>query len=641
MSKVLKIVGVFASVAAAAVTAGVSLGISAALLSGIGVAASVGASLLAPKVKNAPGSKENIDRLRASIDTRAPRKTVVGRTAMNTDIRDEEFTGGQDFFHRFLVVAAHKVRAISEIWFDDKLAWSLASGVQGEFVGYLTVTPVLEGNAGNAINISGRMGSSRRYTGLAYAHLRYKLTGNSKKTESPFASSITTRITVRGDGAYLYDPRFDSTVPGGSGPQRANDQNTWVWSDDGCRNPALAALFYLLGWRINGRLSVGKGIPANRIDLESFAVAANICDEPVAKEGGGTEPRYRCDGTWSEGDAPATVLDSIKAAMNADLDDVNGKYRLSIFYNDLALPVASFTDDDVLDEFDWSGGPPLEESFNIIRGTYTDPRDVSLYQQLDYPPIEDASPDGIDRIDTFSLPLVQSPSQAQRLAGLRHNRRKFGGGTFTANLGPRGWACEKNSIVQLSFRPRGFVNKLFRVASMEYRDNGVVPVILREESAAIYGPPALQAPVDPVASTPFDYTLSPLNQALTRGAFRVVSRSVPFPLSTDDDTVTVAAFSGVLDDSRTIEFAAADIAAAPGTTYAVLFDLSALTYSVAAQPATLELANANNVFLGWAVTSDGGEYPAPPTPPPGYGGEGGFGQYTQPEVSPRLIRAPP
>lgn len=628
MSKVLKIVAIVASIAAAAVTAGASLGISAALLSGIGVAASVGASLLAPKPKSGPGaSKENAERLRASIDTRTPRKTVVGRTALNTDIRDEEFTGGQDYFHRFLVVAAHKINAISEIWFDDKLAWSLASSVQGEFVGYLTVAPILEASVANAINISARMGDTRRYTGCAYVHLRYKLTGNSKKTDSPFASSITTRMTVRGDGALLYDPRLDSTVPGGAGAQRADDQSTWVWNDDACRNPSLVALFYLLGWRINDRLSVGKGLPANRIDLESFAVAANICDELVAKEGGGTEPRYRCDGTWSEGDAPATVLDSIKAAMNADLDDVNGKYRLSIFYNDLALPVADFVDDDVLDDFDWTGGPSLEDSYNIVRGTYTDPRDVSLYQQVDFPPIEETSPDGIDRIDTFSVPLVQSPSQAQRLAALRHNRRKFGGGTFVANFGPRGWACEKNSIVRLSFAPRGFVNKLFRVASMEYRDNGVVPMMLREESASIYGPPVLLAPVAPVASTPFDYTLSPLNQALSRGAFQIASRSIAFPLSTDDTHVIIAAFDGVLDDGRTISFAAASLTATSGTTYAVLYNLTTLAYSIAEQPATLELADSNYVFLGWAVTSTAGVYDPPGTPPGGYGGEGGYSNY--------------
>ncbi|MBP8311060.1 MAG: hypothetical protein KAY46_27535, partial [Burkholderiaceae bacterium] len=77
----------------------------------IGTAVLVGQSVLSgkPKVTN---SKENLERLRASIDPRTPRKTVVGTTALATDIRDEEFTDSQEYFHRFIVVASHKVHAI-------------------------------------------------------------------------------------------------------------------------------------------------------------------------------------------------------------------------------------------------------------------------------------------------------------------------------------------------------------------------------------------------------------------------------------------------------------------------------------------------------------------------------------------------
>lgn len=516
MSKVLKVVGFIAAVGAALVTAGVSLGVSAAILSGVATVASIGATLLAPKPKVA-NSTENIDRLRASIDPRTPRKTAFGKSALATDIRDEEFSSDQAYFHRFIVVASHKVHAIREIWFDDKLAWDsgggVFGGVHGEFAGYLTVTPILEGNAGNAINISSRMGSTRRYTGLAYVHLRYKLTGAGSNATSPFAQQVTTRITIRGDGAYCYDPRLDSTVPGGSGSHRADDQTTWAWDDDACRNPAIAMLFYLLGWKINGKLAVGKGIPKDRIDLASFAVAANLCDEMVTKEGGGTEPRYRCAGVWSEGDAPTTVIDMLKSAMNADLDDVDGKLRLTVFHNDLIDVAADFTADDVLGDFEWNPVTPLTDSFNVVRGVYTDPSDTALYQPVDYPEQRENSPDGIDRIYTFDQPMIESASQAQRLAQLRLQRQKYGG-TFTAEFQSTAWKVEKNSIVRLTFPPCGFVNKLFRVAEMEHRVDGTVPMVLREENAAIYGAPSLTAPVDPVPSTPFDPSLDPIIVAI-------------------------------------------------------------------------------------------------------------------------------
>lgn len=515
MPPVFAVVAAVATIGSIAATiAGVAiLGITAATFSAIALGASLGASLLSskPKIQN---SRENVDRLRASIDPRTPRKTSVGITALATDIRDEEFTDSQTYMHRFIVVASHKINAVNEIWFDDKVAWTLAGGVQGEFVGYLTVAPILEGNAGNAINISARMGTTRRYTGLAYVHLRYKLTGNSKKSESPFAQSVTTRITIRGDGALIYDPRLDSTVAGGVGAHRADNQTTWTWNDDACRNPALQLLFYLLGWKIAGSLAVGKGIPKDRLDLESFAVAANICDELVTKIGGGTEPRYRSDGVWSEGDAPTTVIDMLKASMNADLDDVDGKLRLTVFHNDLATPVADFTDDDVVSDFQWEAFTPLDQSFNIVRGVYTDPSDDALYQPVDYPEISEASPDGLDRIESFDLPMVESAGQAQRLAQLRLNRQKYGG-TFKADFQATAWRVEKNSVIRLTFAATGFTTKLFRVAEMELREDGIVPLVLREEDAAIYTAPTLSAPVTAIPTTPFDFTLDPFAGAIS------------------------------------------------------------------------------------------------------------------------------
>ena len=510
-------IGAAISAAATAVVGAIGLTsvVSALGMSALGfltTAVGIGASLLSgkPKVTN---SKENLERLRASIDPRTPRKTVVGKTALATDIRDEEFTDSQAYFHRFIVVASHKVHAISEIWFDDKLAWSVGGGVASEFSGYLWVTPILEGNSGNAINISARMGTTRRYTGCAYVHLKYKLTGNSKKTDSPFAQSITTRITIRGDGAAVYDPRLDSTVAGGSGSHRANDQTTWTWDDDACRNPALALLFYLLGWEINGKLAVGKGIPANRIDLESFAVAANICDEMVDDGASGTEPRYRCDGVWSEGDSPTTVIDMLKATMNADLDDVDGKLRLTVFHNDLTDIAADFTADDVLGAFKWRPTTPLQESFNVVRGIYTDPSDNALYQPVDYPEVSETSPDGIERVFAMDLPMVERASQAQRLASGVLKRQKFGG-TFEAEFQATAWAVQKNSVVTLTFPKLGFVDKLFRVAEMSLRVDGVVPLVLREEDEAIYDAPSLSDALAPVDSTPHDPALDPIIDAI-------------------------------------------------------------------------------------------------------------------------------
>lgn len=588
----------------------------------------IGSSLLRKGVSAPEPSRESLERLNASINPRTPRKFVVGRTAMNTDIRDHEYSSDQVYLHRFIVCAAHKVQAVEEIWFDDKKAWTQAGGVQGDFVGYLTVAPVLEGNAGNAINIGPRMGSSRRYTGCAYVHLRYKLTGNSKKTESPFAQSIPSRITIVGKGALVYDPRLDSTVPGGSGSQRANDQTTWAWNDSAARNPALQLLWYMLGWRINGLLSVGKGIPPARIDLESFITAANLCDESVTLAAGGTEPRYRSDGVFSEGDNPTLVLDNFKAAMNADLDDVGGKLRLTVFHNDLASPIAHFNDHDIVGPHNWSQTPDLNETFNVVRGVYTDASPNSLYQQVDYPQVSLASLDGIDRIDGFDLALVQSPSQAQRLAKQRLQRQQYGG-ELSLTLNARGWLVQKNSVVTLSFKCMGWAEKLFRVAEMEHRVDGTCPMVLREENPDIYAWDASESPaVEAADPTTYDFSLNPIVQGIGeaiewQGVHRLVSQSVTYPVTSNDNSIMIAAFDGIMDDGRALSFPAGSITGlASGTKFGVFWDLINTDYVVTPEPSTAQSSSNQFIFLGWAATSTTGSFPTPDPQPPGWGGSG-------------------
>lgn len=476
----------------------------------------LGAAFSSKAPKASPADRS---RLLASIDPRAPRTMVFGTTAMATDIRDQEFTGtDQEYLHRFIVVASHRINEITKITFDDKPAWTLAGDVQGEYVGYLTVAPILEGNAGNAINISARMGSTRRFTGLAYVHFRFKLTGNSKKAESPFASNVPSRITIEGNGIAVYDPRQDSTVPGGSGAHRADNQATWTWGTH-ARNPALQALTYLLGWKINGILAVGKGIPYRRFDMESFITAANVCDESVSLALGGTEPRYRADGIFNEADDMNLVLGQFAATMDGRFYDPLGRISVKCMVNDLASPIASFTAADILGAIEWTPFADLSGNYNLVRGTYTDSSTNSLYQSVDYPEQYVASADGIDRILPLDLPLVQSPSQAQRLARRALNRAQYGGGTFACEMQATAWRAEQLAPIELTFPALGMVDKVFRVEEIESRVDGVVPMLLTVEDERIYDWLAEDVePVEAIPTTPYNPANNPFNQGINESA---------------------------------------------------------------------------------------------------------------------------
>lgn len=546
MGKVLKVAAVVAAVAVAFVpgvgtalssaiaTSGLfgaaggvatfaSLGAASSIIGGIATLGVMSAMGIATKAlglgpKPPRSTIGNTDRLRAALDPRAFRKVVFGRTASAVDVRYQEFSGSkQEYLDSVICLASHKLQEIEEIWFDSDKAWSASGGVTSKFSGYLTVTTRAEGTSGNAVTIGGGTSwtaASARLTGCAYIILKYKLTGNSKKAESPFGSNVTSRITVRVRGALMYDPRRDSTA-GGSGTQRADDQSTWSWVDDDTgRNPALQLLWYMLGWKINGKLAVGRGIPAARIDLASFITAANICDEVVSLSGGGTEKRYRSDGVLSEGDDPSVVFDNLLAACNGVMRDAGGKIRLDILTNDLATPVYDFTEADVVGAFNWIQSPPISETFNVVRGRYTNASDASLYQMSDYPEIALASPDGIERASSFDLAFVQSATQAQRIAKTYLQRAQFPG-TFSADFLASGWRVQVGSVIRLTFPALGFSNKLFRVIEHTIRLDGIVPMVLREENAAIYAWSTGDETAAVVPASPISY--NPLNEPLVQG----------------------------------------------------------------------------------------------------------------------------
>jgi hypothetical protein len=501
----------------------------------LGMAATALLSGVSQQFFSAKAPKSQLSRLNVSLDPSTPRKAVFGTTAMPLDLRYHESSGtNQEYVDYIVAVAAHKVASIDEIWFEEKLAWSASGGVTATYTGYLTVTTRTEGTAANTISINGgsKWGTSRRLTGCAYVHLRIKRTGNTKTAESPLVGGLPSRVTIIGDGAALYDPRKDSTVPGGSGSHRATDQTTWgAYTDaDDTDNPALQLLWWLIGWNINSKLSVGCGVPYTRIDMESFITAANICDETVTLATGGTQKRYRTSGTASDADDRMDIINNFLMCMNATLRDSGGKLTLTVMKNDLADYTLSLDEQDMLGEFDWQQTRGLTENYNIARGRFIDPSQNSLYQLVDYPEVGFASPDGVERVMSVDLYYVEDGRRAQRLAKQILQRNQYRG-MFSAVFNAKALGCQVGDVVLMSLEALGWSNKPFRVVSQEIRFDGQVPLALVEESAAIYAWDAEDvAPVTPTAPTVYN----PLNS--------------PFILGIDV-AGTTADWSGVIDDN--------------------------------------------------------------------------------------------
>jgi hypothetical protein len=468
-----------ASIAAFAITAGITA-LGASALSGMRSAR-----------QNALG------RLNLSFSADTPRKLWLGTTAGNTDVLYQEASGtDQEFIDIIIATSAHGIDGYESLYIEDKLAWTAAGGAQGIYVGYLTGTFVELGTTGGGVVINGgaKWGANSSLTGCSYLHLRIRRSGLTSRADSPFVSGLPGRMTIIGRGMRVYDPRRDTTV-GGSGAQRANDQATWAFTDGSTsmgNNPALQLLTYMIGYRIGGVLSVGMGVPIERINMADFIAAANVCDEDVTLAAGGTQKRYQAAGVFTDADSPSDVLSALCASMNAKVRDTGGRIGLRMMINDTAGTLVEFGPDDMLSEYEWNPQAALNESFNVVRGSFVDPSTASLYQLAPYGERRVTSPDGIDRFFPLDLPLVQDGIRAQRIAEQVLQRGQIRG-EFTCDFGLRALACEEGQPVRLTLGALGFSSKLFRVKSQELKiirseddARAFCRMTLIEEDPAIY-----------------------------------------------------------------------------------------------------------------------------------------------------------
>lgn len=504
MAKALKVVAlvavavavvVFAAPIAAGLTAagGAIFGSSFAIAASAVVAAglTIGLAAIGTLFRKAPSlSSSMADRLNASINPTAPRKIVFGRTAGGADVRFNETYGSKKDRHaQVIAVASHKVNAIKQFWHEDTLSWS--NGViVGNQSGIRRVVAQPHGQRTNGVALgSGSYWSTTSsFTGSAYVGIEYNLDAKA------WPSGVPQKITTVVEGCPLYDPRLDSTR-GGSGSHRVEDQSTWGFLNGSVeigRNPALALLTYLIGYRINGQLVWGMGLPVHVLDLDNFREYANMCEERVQVIDGGTVQRYTCDAIFSTADTHESVISAITAGMGScKLTDVGGYYSLIGGYDDTIGPIQDLTDDDLVAApgstapYSYTVAGPTRETYNISTGKFANPDE--LWQLADWGSIKtDNLADGIPRTVKLDFATVDRPETCQRIAKQFIAREAKTPGFFSATFGPRAFTVQVGSLVYLTIRNQGWNKKLFRVEEQTETHDLIFQMRLREESSEVY-----------------------------------------------------------------------------------------------------------------------------------------------------------
>jgi hypothetical protein len=221
-------------------------------------------------------------------------------------------------------------------------------------------------------------------------------------------------------GIKLYDPRLDSTYPGGSGSQLWDDPSdttgfaaakaTWTYS----RNPGLHALRYALGtWERNESTSdpyqkvFGIGLDWDGIVVEDFVELANVCDDNG----------WTCNGVIQEPGDKWANLKSILQAGGAEPCFKGGKLGLRI--NAPRVSLDTITRDDLADgEISVPGMLSYRDRLNTIVPKYRSPNHKWEYvaTQEVIQVTEYVTEDGEEKSEERQYNLVTDPTQAAQLA---------------------------------------------------------------------------------------------------------------------------------------------------------------------------------------------------------------------------------
>lgn len=374
-----------------------------------------------------------------------------------------------------------------------------------------------------------------RFAGMAYVMVELINNGDT------FDSIPDLLFELR--GYRCHDPRKDPAY-GGTGTHVAGDPATWEWTE----NPALFVWNYLRGIESEDVAFMGLGSPDYDLLVETFVDAANICDEPVPLEAGGSEARYRASTVILAGDTDhRAALAPLVQAMAGYLIERGGAFGLVA--GAAQLPVVTITDDDIdwSRGVKWSGSKSRTERTNEVHGQYVDP--TAQWQANSYPAITSAVYSGEDgerlavKLDFGSITSVTQAQRAARIR-MRETRRQASG---SATLGMHLLWLEPGDWVRWN-SAKFSQNRLYRLVSRDLNPDDTSTVQLQEVGNEIYSwnsgdeqpyaPAPTPDPGPPLPSTVTNFTVQPEVISGTDGSTRPVLRLTWDPIA-DERVIAV------------------------------------------------------------------------------------------------------
>lgn len=397
---------------------------------------------MATKPKKAlPNPQRN--RMLTSQNPQEPWRLIYGRVRCGGSIVFSALTGGdREFLHLVVVVAAHQVEAIDKIFFDEKELAFDGSGfalTPSAYFNRVYREVKLGSPSQTAVTMFGEVPewtSNHRLRGRAYVYFRILLSST-----SAFPGGQLPNITfeIRGNNQ-VWDPRTD----------------TFVYTT----NAALCQADYL-------SKDYGVGTTIGKVSEDQLIAAANISDEAVPLAGGGTEPRYTCNGVFYADQTPEEILGSLSSAMGVDAPIfIAGEWY--IYPAAYISPTLDLNEDDARGPVRVTTRLSRRDLENRVHGLYVGPK--TNFQASSYPPVVNAtylSQDGGEELwGERDYLFTETPSACQRLAkiDLEENRQQIQV-EFPASFAA--YRTRPPKTVRLSLSRFGWTLKPFRVKDMK------------------------------------------------------------------------------------------------------------------------------------------------------------------------------
>lgn len=641
VAKAALIVGAVAAVATgvgaivgATAFASLGLGVSLATISAIGTVAglvgTVAQSLSKPKAGSVSGSLTDF-----KLDPAATIPIMFGRTYNGGNVVHRDTWGTDNQYQGFVVVysGCGPIGSIEQfqadrttIPFDGNGAAAgggFGPGGKGPWMWFGSQIGQTPEPAALASPVAGFPGwtAAHKLSGYAAGILVLKFDKDGKKYQGGVP-----KTGIVGEGVRAWDPRLDSTYPGGNGPSRRDNPATWTPT----RNPWLIALQFAFGWWENGYLVGGVGAPGTSVIVSDYVAAANVADANG----------WEASGVRATGDPKWDTLKLLCEAGGGEPVWLGA--ALSCMVSTPRVSVATITTDDLRGPISIVGtqtrrGGRVNTGIPVFRS------EAHGWEEIPASAITVATyvaEDGGTRTKEIPFRLVANLDQAAQLTAYSLvNGREFG--PIETKLDPRWIGLAPGMAVDLDVPEAGlFGQQAIVIARSIEPATGLISVTFKSETAAKHafalGASAV-APPTPSLGAP-DYATAAVNYETAGQAATYIRNSAARNVSLSaadagDGTATISISAHVRDyPDRDLAIPAATLTGAPLDTSAVLvyYDDVGRSDTTPDYHWTLDYEEAVNSvtypyrhYVGLVPTPAAGGQPTDGDPPP-YPGGGGY-----------------